>query len=396
MNIIRLNFWRRTQRSGLSRWLPGFLAATLPLSAAAVSANLSWTASPDAAVTGYNIYYGGASHQYTNSFCVGTVTNAVIGALLENTTYFFAAKAHNSNGDESDFSNEAAFAGFNATPDSNLRLKTLPKNFTGNPLRFSLDASAPAGATINPTNGIVYWTPGRADASTTNYINVIVTDTVNPTLSLSETLLVMVGDYLEFRLGIAAVATGQASSLPITVASSSSVTNVQLILDWPETSLSNPTLTFAPPIISGSLEAQNGQLVIQLQTAAGQPLTGTNQVAQVNFQSAPGQPSTVFKISATTADGNTADGSTYANVVVQAGEVVVVGNDPLLRPLSDASRGRTLTLFANPGTYELQYATSLAAPVNWTPLMTCQLTNVAQTVSLDSAEPVIFYRLQQL
>ena len=380
----------------MSRWLPGLLAAALPLSAAAVNVNLFWTASPDDTVTGYNIYYGGDSHQYTTSFCVGNVTNAVITELLENTTYFFAAKAHNSNGDESEYSNEAAFAGFTAAPDSNLRLNTLPKNFTGNPLLFSLDASAPDGATINPTNGIVFWRPGRAYTSTTNYINVIITDTVNPALSLSETLLVVVGDYLEFQVGTVAVSAAQAGSLPLTVASSSSVTNLQITLDWPETSLPNPTLTFVAPIISGSLETQNGQLVIQLQTAEDQPLTGSNQVAQVNFESMSGQPTTAFKISAASGTGNTADGATYANVTVQAGEVVVVGDNPLLRPQSDVGQGRALTLFANPGNYELQYTTSLAAPVTWTPLMDYQQNSVAQTVSLDSDEPVIFYRLQQL
>jgi hypothetical protein len=396
--VIRLSFWFRTQCSVLSLLLPGFLAAVFPVSAAAsVRANLTWNASPDVTVTGYHIYYGGASHQYTNSVSVGEMTNAIIPGLLENTTYFFAAKAHNSNGIEGDFSNEAAFAGFTATPDGGLRMKTLPKNFTGNPLTFSLGTGAPAGATINPTNGVVTWTPGRGYASTTNYITVFVTDTVNPALSISETVLITVSDFLEFRLGATAVQAGQPNSLPLTVAASSSVTNLLITLDWPGASLTNPTLTFTPPIVAGSIQNQNNLLVIQLQTAADQPMTGTNLAAQLNFQAAPGQPSAFFSIPATTAAANTASGSAYANVVTQAGEVVVVGTNPLLRPQADASRGRTLTLFANPGaTYQLQYATSFASPVIWMPLMTYQPTNVAQIVSLDAANPVIFYRLQQL
>ena len=56
----------------------------------------------------------------------------------------------------------------------------------------------PPGATINPTNGIISWTPGHAYASTTNYINVYVTDTVNPALNISETVMVIVSDYLEY------------------------------------------------------------------------------------------------------------------------------------------------------------------------------------------------------
>jgi len=396
VSAIRLSAWFRLQKRVWSLFLPGVLAAGIPLSTfASVSANLIWTASSDPNVAGYNIYYGSTSHQYTNMVSVGAVTNAVITGLVENTTYFFAAKACNSAGNQSDFSNEAAFVGRTATPNGPLVLKTLPENLTGDPLVFSLGAGSPAGATINPTNGIIYWKPGRAYASTTNYLTVNVTDTVNPALSTSETMVVVISDYLDFQLGTAAVSAGQPNNLPLAVASSSTVTNVQITLNWPA-SLLNPTLTFVPPIIAGSLQYQNNQLVIQLQTAANQPLTGTNQVAQVNFQTAAGQPSSVIlSIPATSASGNTADGDTYANVLVEPGQVVVVGTQPILSPQSDPVLGRTLSLFANPGTYELQYATAFTTPMNWTTLMTYQQTNVAQTISLDSANPVVFYRLQQ-
>lgn len=396
MSHIRSSLWSGIRR--ISIWaLLVLLAAGLPWCASAgVSATLSWNASPDTNVTGYTICYGTSSHQYTNTISVGNVTNVVIPGLQGNTTYFFAAKAHDAAGNQSDFSNEAAFAGLTAAPDTSLRLKALPDDGAADPLLFSLDANAPAGATINPTNGIVSWTPGRSYASTTNSINVLVTDTVNPALSISETLVITISDYLEFRLGATALAAGQSNRLPLAVASSSSLTNMQITLNWPGGKLLNPTLTFLPPVISGSLQNQNNQLVIQLQTDPNQPLTGTNQVAQLDFQAAAGQTSTIFSLPVVAGSGNTSGGTAYANVLAQPGEVVVVGADPLLRPQADAGHGRALSLYANPGTYQLLYTTSLAAPVTWTPLMTYQQTNVAQTVSLDSSEPVIFYRLQQL
>jgi hypothetical protein len=372
------------------------LAVLLPISTvASLSANLIWNTSTNPAVTGYNIYFGGASQQYTNSIAVGNATNAVISGLHENTPYFFAAKAHDGNGNESAFSNEAAFAGLTTPADYSLQMETMPTNSTGSPLLFSLDASAPAGATINPTNGVLCWTPGRTHAFTTNYITVMVTSTANPAWSLPETLVITVGGCLEFQLGTTVVSAGQPSSLPLTVAAGSSVTNVQMTFAWPGASLINPTLTFAPPIIAGSLVYQNNQIVIQLQAAAEQPLTGTNQVALLNFQAFPGQPSSIISIPATAATSTTLDGFTLSNVMTQSGEVVVVGSNPLLRPQADVTHGRTLTLFANPGNYQLQSATSLATPMIWTPMLTYQQTNVAQTVFLDSAEPVIFYRLQQ-
>ena len=156
-------------------------------------------------------------------------------------------------------------------------------------------------------------------------------------------------------------------------------------------------MSFVPPIVAGSLTSKVAKLVIQLQTAPDQPFTGANQVAQVNFQAASDQASTViYSLPASSASGATADGTAYANVSAQAGEVVVVGDQPLLRPQANAAAGRTLTLYANPGNYQLLYTTSLTAPVIWTPLMTYQQTNAAQSVSLDPTIPAVFYQLQQL
>lgn len=384
------------QRKILSWLLPSLLAAGLPSSiSASVSANLAWTASADPSVTGYNIYYGSASRQYTNMVTVDAVTNATIPGLNENTTYYFAAKAHNSTGNESDFSNEAAFAGVTATPNGLLRLKTLPASLTGDPLVFSFGANQPSGATINATNGTIYWTPGRAYAATTNYLTVVITDTANPALSTTETMVVIISDYLDVQMGNTAVGAGQSGSLPLTAATSGSLTNLQFTLDWPGDQLVNPTLTLVSPVIGGSVQYQNHQLAIQLQTDPAQPLTGTNQVAQVNFQAASGTASVILRISAGAVSGNTADGVAYANVLGGTGQVAVVGAAPMLQPQPGSAQGRTLSLFANPGNYELQYTTSLAPP-NWTTLTTYEQTNLAQTVSVDGTEPAIFYRLHQL
>jgi hypothetical protein len=377
--------------------LPVFLAACLPWSSLAqVSTTLTWSPSSDPGVAGYNIYYGCTSHQYTNMIAVGLVTNVVISGLTANVTYYFAATARDSQGNESAYSNEAAFSGASATPDSGLRYRAAPKNPNGDPLIFSLDATAPPGATINPTNGLLSWTPGHGYAMTTNYIDVIITDTANPALSISETLVVVVGDFLDLQLGATATAAGQMGYVPLTVAASSSVTNIQVTLNWPGSQLLNPTLTFAAPIVAGSLQSQGNQLIIQLQTAPDQPLLGTNLVAQVNFQAAPSPASAIFSLPASAASGTAIDGTAYANVTAQPGEVVVVGDTPLLRPQVDPVNGRTLSLYANPGTYQLLYTTSLLAPVTWSTLMTYEQTNVAQTVSLDSSNPAVFYQLQQL
>ena len=68
---------------------------------------LMWNPSPDVEVTGYKIYWGTSSHNYSNALDVGNVTNVVISNtnFILNGVYYFAATAYDTN-TESDFSNE--------------------------------------------------------------------------------------------------------------------------------------------------------------------------------------------------------------------------------------------------------------------------------------------------
>lgn len=63
-----------------------------------------------------------------------------------------------------------------------------------NALTFSLDTNAPAGATINSTNGLFSWTPTEAQGPSTNLITIIVTDNGTPNLSDSKSFNVVVNE----------------------------------------------------------------------------------------------------------------------------------------------------------------------------------------------------------
>jgi hypothetical protein len=70
----------------------------------------------------------------------------------------------------------------NTATDANLPAQTLT---------FSL-ASAPAGMTLNPTNGILSWRPTIAQSPTTNIVAVQVADNGTPSLSATQSFAVTV------------------------------------------------------------------------------------------------------------------------------------------------------------------------------------------------------------
>ena len=84
------------------------LSITLPLYTSDVFAGkvtLAWNAS-SGPVRGYRVYYGSASRNYTNNLNVGNTTTYTVAGLQDDKTYFFAVKAYDNAGNQSNFSNE--------------------------------------------------------------------------------------------------------------------------------------------------------------------------------------------------------------------------------------------------------------------------------------------------
>ena len=63
-----------------------------------------------------------------------------------------------------------------------------------NTLTFSLDAGAPAGATINPVTGLFSWTPTEADGPGSYSVTIRVTDGGTPALDAFETITIAVNE----------------------------------------------------------------------------------------------------------------------------------------------------------------------------------------------------------
>jgi len=77
--------------------------------ALAGNVTLSWNASTDPTVAGYNIYFWISGSVSTNQISVGDATGATISNLVAGATYSFAATTYNSSGVQSPFSTEVSF-----------------------------------------------------------------------------------------------------------------------------------------------------------------------------------------------------------------------------------------------------------------------------------------------
>jgi hypothetical protein len=109
------------------------------------SVTLAWGSSLDTGVAGYNMYYGAASLTYTSMVDLGSTTNGTISGLVEGATYYFAVKAYDPLGLESDYSNEAVYTvpGIIPGAPAQLQLRVAPVG------QFILTVTGQVGSTYN-------------------------------------------------------------------------------------------------------------------------------------------------------------------------------------------------------------------------------------------------------
>lgn len=152
--VMALTGCATTKERSFAPVLPAIGLATLPYQ----SVTLAWTASPDAAVTGYNIHHGNVAGTVTNKLDAGFAFTATVSNLIAGTTYFFFATAYNADSVESEPSNIITYTPTNPppAPPSELRIVVTPQ------LSGSLDgpwlavAEWPAITLTNPPGSRFY------------------------------------------------------------------------------------------------------------------------------------------------------------------------------------------------------------------------------------------------
>ena len=97
----------------------------------AADVTLEWDQNSEPDISGYKVYYSVESRNYTTTIDVGNFTSCVISDLDPERTYFFAATAYNTDGYESDFSNEVSYSASSSSPTPTTPSPTTPTPSTG-------------------------------------------------------------------------------------------------------------------------------------------------------------------------------------------------------------------------------------------------------------------------
>ncbi len=103
----------------------------------AADADFSWLPNSETSLAGYKIYYGTVSGQYDQVLDVGSpgvvsgTVQATVSGLTGGVTYYFAATAYDSDGFESDFSQEVVWTAPGTPPPAGAPIDEPPGTVTG-------------------------------------------------------------------------------------------------------------------------------------------------------------------------------------------------------------------------------------------------------------------------
>jgi hypothetical protein len=204
-----------------------------------------------------------------------------------------------------------------------------------------------------------------------------------------------VGEYFAVSMGSTILRSGGSGSLPIGL-NSSGLASISFVLNVPGSRFSSMFLAgLSPQLGSVSLQPLGANsYLLGFTAASGQLLQGNQPLAQLNFTTVAGQSSAFVAFAPQSLQAQRGDGSSVANIVVQPGRVVIVGNEPLLESSIGPGPSRNLALYGKPwSSYEIQYSTDLSNPAGWRDLMPVPMTNLMQMIyGLDSSKSIVFYR----
>jgi hypothetical protein len=264
---------------------------------------------------------------------------------------------------------------------------------TNEELTYSLQ-DAPAGATINATNGQILWNPLPSQGGTTNLFTVSVTENGMPPLTTSQSFAVVVGDYVELSLGTVVGQPGDLVRLPINLISTASLTNLAFTLMVPSGRISSLWFQGTTTDTNIQLKVPSlAQLVLTFQTIPGLELQGTQTVGRIWFDIPPNQSPGIATLAVQDPSAVEMNGSTFTNIDANDGRIIVVTDEPLLEAIGLGPNQVQLNMYSQPGQeFDLQTSTNVRGA--WSKVTTVTLTNSIQSlIWTNMMEQARYFRL---
>ena len=260
------------------------------------------------------------------------------------------------------------------------------------PIVFSLDATAPAGASIT-SDGVFAWTPGCSYGSTTSLIRIWATDSYTPRLSNSITFQVAVSECIEVRVGSTVLQVGDSGTVPVTLVSTLGLTNLNFTVStWPDRFTNWAMAVSNTAVATVSVETiGSSQTVFNLKVKDGETLHGPALLGSLEFDALPGA-SAFLPLLPTDIRGIKLDGTPVGNSFGQAGRVVAIGREPLLDAFLTESNQPALVLYGQPGSTNRLESTLALPPAFWTPGEEVIMTNLWQILHPAATNRMEFFR----
>ena len=266
-------------------------------------------------------------------------------------------------------------------------------------LTFTLNGPVPAGLTLLPNTGDLQWRPNDSQGRTTNRISIVVTDNGTPPLSANQAFLIIVRDTrsdFALQLGTTNLPSGATRSVPITLRTQASLTNLTFVVESPAGRLGNLAVDPVAPQLATVTTSPEGtdRVRIQLSAAPGQILPGGVELARLRFTADQEPVSAVLPLRLLNVAALGSSGEILRNSTAIDGKVFLVETEPLLDARLAANGQREVDLYGLPGhAYELQFKTNLLGSSFWVPISTATVDGdgpARMRLSIDSSS--IFFR----
>ncbi len=265
-------------------------------------------------------------------------------------------------------------------------------------LTFRLGQGAPSGADVEPVSGRFTWNPTELQGGTTNRLSIVVEDTGVPTLTSTQSFVVIVRDTLPdfvLSLGTTNVLRGESRRVPIDLRSSLNLTDIRFVVPGISNNLENVALQPASSGVGSTVFLSvSNRAEVTISAAPGETLPPADTLAYLEF-SAPRQgASEIVRLAVDELAANAQDGRGIENGRGSGGRIFVIGQEPLLDAFITSNKTRGLVLYGKAGSnYVIETSHHPADQSEWKAFRQVRLNERYLAMELAStSEGAEFYR----